>query len=411
MMKINTLTRIIFMVGLLFANHSFSQCPPYHVIYVDSSIAVSGDGSSWSTAFKTLKQALDTASICTSIDSIHVAKGSYYPTGNQNATDRNQSFSMRNNLAILGGYPSGGGVRSPLVNITKLSGNINSSVADDNSYHVLYNLNLDQTAVLDGVTITNGYASDAGFSNPGPIKNLGGGMYSENSSCTFVNCKFTDNGAFLQGGGVYAIGGHMHFDQCSWVEQFAQYGGGMYLINAEATLAYPIFDGNSAIENGLLGGGIMMDSSKAVIHHANFSYNGAPMKGGAIYAKHLSELNIDSSVFTQNSTNSLSLEQSNLKLTNSSLADQGVVASGVTMNVQNCQFQNYARLSIQSDSARIINCQFDHSGIDVSANSLIENCEILNSNNPGIEVWGGNAQIIHTKVSQCNNNGLYLHAP
>lgn len=247
---------------------------------VDSSVAVSGDGSSWATAFKTLKQAIDTAIVCTNLDTIHVAKGTYYPTGNQSGTNRNASFSLRNNLAILGGYPSGGGVRSPLINTTLLSGNINNSgTHEDNSYHVIHISNVDQTAVLDGFTIKGGYAAIAGPMNPGFPNNIGGGVYSENSSSTFVNCTFTDNGAFLKGGGFYAVGGHLHFDHCSWIEQFAQYGGGMYLTKAEATFEYDNFDGNSAVENGSWGGGIMMDSSKVWIQHSNFSNNSALMKG------------------------------------------------------------------------------------------------------------------------------------
>jgi hypothetical protein len=410
MMKLQMLPRIGLFIFLLFSSRAYAQCPSYHVIYVDSSVSVSGDGSSWATAFKTLKQAIDTAIICTNLDTIHVAKGTYYPTGNQSGTDRNASFSLRNNLAILGGYPSGGGVRSPLINTTLLSGNI-SGTNVDNSFHVIHISNVDQTAVLDGFTITGGQAANAGPMDPGFPNNIGGGMYSENSSGTFVNCTFTGNGAFLKGGGVYAVGGHLHFDHCSWINQGAEYGGGMFLNKAEATINYANFDANFADENGGLGGGIMMDSSKIWIYHSNFSNNGALITGGAIYAKNLSELTIDSSTFINNPPIGFSILQSKFKMTNSNVANYPVALSGMNATIENCDFQNHANLSIICDSSRVVNCQFDYSSIDINSMGLIENCVITHGNNPGIETSGGNTQIVNTSVSQCNSNGLYLHAP
>ena len=51
-------------------------------IYVDSSVASSGSGSSWSTAFKTLNEALNVVN-ATSTGSyvVNVAKGTYFPPG------------------------------------------------------------------------------------------------------------------------------------------------------------------------------------------------------------------------------------------------------------------------------------------------------------------------------------------
>src|SRR5690606_20068338 len=85
-------------------------CPSFTKIYVDSSIAVSGNGGSWATAYKHLSSALEAADQCAGIDTILVAKGTYYPAGVQYDTDRDKTFLIaRGGLKVYGGFPSGGG--------------------------------------------------------------------------------------------------------------------------------------------------------------------------------------------------------------------------------------------------------------------------------------------------------------
>ncbi|MBK8442403.1 MAG: hypothetical protein IPL35_02855 [Sphingobacteriales bacterium] len=56
-------------------------CPPSTpTLYVDASIAVSGNGQSWATAYQTLDEALAVAHCCSIIDTIKVAEGTYLPT-------------------------------------------------------------------------------------------------------------------------------------------------------------------------------------------------------------------------------------------------------------------------------------------------------------------------------------------
>src|SRR6476660_7133684 len=95
-------------------------------LYVDSSVSASGAGTSWSTAYKTLNEALDLANSTTATRYlIHIAKGTYYPTGIQNGTDRDSTFLIaREGIQLLGAYPSGGGSRNAALNPTVLSGNI-----------------------------------------------------------------------------------------------------------------------------------------------------------------------------------------------------------------------------------------------------------------------------------------------
>ena len=69
---------------------------------------------------------------------------------------------------------------------TILSGDIGThSDKDDNCYHVLYHpetLNLDDTAILDGFTITGGYARNSNW----PFYS-GGGMFNDNINPTTMS--------------------------------------------------------------------------------------------------------------------------------------------------------------------------------------------------------------------------------
>jgi hypothetical protein len=69
------------------------------IAYVDSSVTAGGDGMSWGTAYKTLMAALDAGTNC-GLDTIFVARGTYYPT---NTTDRTIAHATYNDIVIIGG--------------------------------------------------------------------------------------------------------------------------------------------------------------------------------------------------------------------------------------------------------------------------------------------------------------------
>ena len=108
-----------------------------NIRYVDASKVpgVSQNGTTWAKAYPTLKEALEVAHTDISIEEIHVAQGTYYPTGMQSGTDRDLTFGLyRGNLKLLGGFPTGGGSRNIKANPTILSGEINNAArTDDNS--------------------------------------------------------------------------------------------------------------------------------------------------------------------------------------------------------------------------------------------------------------------------------------
>lgn len=172
------------------------------VRYVNSGASAGGDGTSWEMAYQGLQPALDEAGIG---DEIWVAHGTYYPTDEHGGSgDRYQSFQMKNNVTIIGGFQGGETakeLRTVSYHQTILSGDIGVSPdTTDNCYHVFYHpagTNLNDTAVLDGVTITGGNA-DGTYPH-----DSGGGMFNAGSSPTLRNCMFMSNEAAIEGGGIY----------------------------------------------------------------------------------------------------------------------------------------------------------------------------------------------------------------
>lgn len=182
-------------------------------IYVDTDAVGANDGSSWADAFNYLQDALGIAS---TDDEIKVAQGIYKPDsgGGNMPGDRQATFQLINGVNIKGGY-AGFGEADPDVpdmNLYKsiLSGDLNSDdfVLDnpqnifseptrrDNSCNVVTGSYADETAVLNGFTITAGVCtSDDCNDNP----RGGAGMRIDSGSPTIINCTFTDNGSFGSG--------------------------------------------------------------------------------------------------------------------------------------------------------------------------------------------------------------------
>lgn len=294
-----------------------------NVVYVDSSIAVSGDGSSWVTAFKTLSEALDFARYCAeNIDSILIARGTYYPTGLQSGTDRSSTFLIpqRGGIKLYGGFNSSNGSRDIAGNPTILSGDIGTpNNNSDNSFHVFIIANINSTAdsvVVDGVTIRDGYAGNAYGSNTYNTVNInqydgggicvvscashkivvsncimtanstrefGAGMYNENASPIIIHCRFISNTApgFTFGGGMANINASPYIAYCTFAGNGQTYfGGGMYNESASPTITNCAFTGNE----GQYGGGIYNESSSSIITNCTIAGNKSEIySGGGIY--------------------------------------------------------------------------------------------------------------------------------
>ncbi len=204
--------------------------------YVKQGGSGTGDGTSWADASADLQSQINAPGV----QQVWVAAGIYKPT---TGSDQGASFAMKNGVAIYGGFPTTGnptfadrGAVNPITgspSSSTLSGDI-GTVGDnsDNSYHVISNGSLNNTAVLDGFVITGGNANGS-FPN-----NSGGAMYNNGSSGrtsspTLTNCSFQANSATLQGGAMYNAGGggtsSPTLTNCAFQANSAtQQGGAMY---------------------------------------------------------------------------------------------------------------------------------------------------------------------------------------
>lgn len=118
--------------------------------HVTSTGSGSLDGSSWTNAApgNSLQIIINTSEAG---DQVWVACGTYLTT---NSTDRNISFSMKNGVAIYGGFDGNETTLSERVfscgSCSILSGEIGSAGIADNSYKVVSNQLLESTSILDG---------------------------------------------------------------------------------------------------------------------------------------------------------------------------------------------------------------------------------------------------------------------
>ncbi|MHC4387463.1 MAG: hypothetical protein ACYSX1_02530 [Planctomycetota bacterium] len=246
----------------------------HDVYYVDANAAGANNGLSWTDAFKYLQDALAFAH---ETDHIWVAEGVYKPDANTSSPsgtrDREATFLLKNGVAVYGGFPWGGGDwddRDPDAYKTILSGDINvPDFNDDNSYHVVTGSGTDETAVLDGFTITAGNA-DASYPS-----NRGAGMYNDSGSPTVTNCRFSGNSAVF-GGGMYNYHSSPTITNCTFSGNSAMDGGGVHNSVSDATVTNCVFSSNT----GYNGGGMLNTSSNSRVTNCTFSNNWAPYGGG-----------------------------------------------------------------------------------------------------------------------------------
>ena len=175
---------LLLFIGVFAVLPSFTS--PF-IIYVDQNASGLNNGSSWTNAFTDLQSALATA---TPGYEIWVAAGTYKPT---TGTDRSASFSLKNDVAIFGGFLGHEALqsdRNPQLNLTILSGDIGvPGDRTDNSIHVVQAWNLNSTAILDGFTIYGGNANGL------MTDNVGAGMYNYFSSPILKDLIFEHNSA------------------------------------------------------------------------------------------------------------------------------------------------------------------------------------------------------------------------
>lgn len=270
--------------------------------YVSPTGAGTMDASSWANAAPgdALQMTIDNAQAG---DEVWVACGTYLPT---TTNDRNISFHMRNGVGIYGSFQ---GTESTLEDrsfscgpCSVLSGEIGAAGAADNSFTVVYNSDLDSTALIDGFEIRDGN-DDRSPSSAG--NGLGGGLYNHgfnplgfcdplirncvftnnqaswgagafnngynggSTEPTYINCIFHHNHSYIEAGGMdtYAVGGHgaptvinsIFYENTAATNVGAMYAwGGNNGGNCTPTLINCVFANNSAT-NGY-GGAFIADA-------------------------------------------------------------------------------------------------------------------------------------------------------
>ncbi len=321
------------------------------------------DGSSWENAFAELQEAINAAyaeaTIAVPKYVLILGGATYYPASGGSG-GREKHFSLRDNVTVIGGFRGDEIDMIPLGEATVLSGDIGvKGDKSDNAYHVFYHpdvTNLDATAVLKHVTITDGNA-DGSYPH-----NSGAGMFnSSSSSPTVENCTFGGNSA-SSGGGMYNnISSSPTVENCTFSgNSVSSGGGGMYNNNSSSpTVENCIFDGNSAHA----GGGMYNSSSNPTVETCTFSsnsgdgmnnYNSSPTVDNCIFSSnssggmfnHSSSPTVDNCIFSNNSGGGMYNFSSSPAVENCTFNDNSTSGQGGGMHnknnssptVENCTF-------------------------------------------------------------------------
>ncbi|WP_421828763.1 right-handed parallel beta-helix repeat-containing protein [Larkinella sp.] len=311
--------------------------------------------TSWATATADLQGAINSL---TAGGEVWVAAGTYKPT---TGTDRTIYFSMKNNVAIYGGFVGTEANRSerPALNLTTpssttLSGDIgNEGDPADNSYHVISNTDITSTAILDGFVITGGNAND---DNTLPSRGFGGGMLNAGSSPILTNCSFTSNSANSSGGGMFNSSSSPILTNCSFTSNSANEGGGMFNRSSNANLTNCSFTSNSADRGG---GMYNINGSSPSLTHCSFTSNSAVANGGGVYNLNISSVLVNCR-FTSNTANEgggmYTSGEGNTLLTNCSFSlntatnlGGGILSrSSSNLSLVNCLFWNNGGSSLRA---------------------------------------------------------------
>lgn len=193
--------------------------------YVKSDATGNNDGTSWTDAFTDLGAAIEMAQ---PFQEIYVARGIYSPAADS------VSFMLKNELTIYGGFEGTEVVDSAIIadrdfvaNETILSGDLNSNDNgfannEENVWHIVKAISLNETAILDGFTISGGNTTY----DPSSID--GGGLYIYGGNPVFYNLKIAQNYSSGNGGGTYVYASDPVFKNVLFENNYGNYGGAAY---------------------------------------------------------------------------------------------------------------------------------------------------------------------------------------
>ncbi len=366
------------------------------LVYVDDDAPAGGDGTSWSTAYRYLQDALASG---LPNDRIFIAQGVYKPdrtaASPAGTGDREATFEMINATIVRGGYAGIGApdpdARDVALYPTILSGDLagdDAPLADgsgrmdaatqaENSYHVV-TCGQQGDFALEGLRITGSYSYLDGA-----------GLYGKGGDITVTDCTFAGNA----GNGMAGLG-TIQVTRCT----FAGNGGtGLYKVSGTATLTDCSFTGN---RRGMhhTRGNYLGPMPVATLTNCLFSGNrdtSFPGRGGGMYC--VGSATLTDCTFTDNRTSGYG---------------GGLYSTG-TLTLTGCTFRdnqaaNGGGLSC-AGTADVVDCTFDgnvaeqfgggvHNGgddisISESADIILTNCTFAGNRAAAAEVmysaWGG----------------------
>ena len=304
----------------------FSAAAGAAIIHVNASNSnPTQDGTSWTTAYSHLEDALTNSG---ATDEIWVAAGTYVPT---NTDDRSSTFILSAGKKLRGGFLPGAESifeADPVANPTILSGEIGGPGAADNSFHVLTIVVATTQSLVDGFTITAANASPFPNDSGGGIdisssstrisrctiinnnsSGPGAGVQTVASSPVFVDCNFIGNHSSDGPGGAADLqGGAPRFIRCRFHANTASTGGGVRFLNSGlpgnlSGLFSCILDENSS---QTAGGGVGISSSNVEINGCTIVRNHAStgrlnsQPGGGIHASNSAALTLRNTILSGN---------------------------------------------------------------------------------------------------------------
>lgn len=284
------------------------------VRFVDDSAPPGGNGLAWSTSYNDLQAAITAAANSAgAITELRVAQGTYRPAAPGGS--RVALFILRENLAIVGGFAGIGAIdpdaRDVEQYVSILTGDLNSNDGpnftnvNDNSYHVVGASGVGPSAVLDGFTVTGGYANGGNPNDRGaavflfPFENgptfrrcrfvhnwvlgKGGAMYTYRSTATFTDCTFDDNRGD-SGGAIYHLQSSPTYLRCTFQNNICTgLAGAMYNYLSDVQLNQCVFRDNTALAGGAMHNFQSGPTLRNCVLQGNLAAGGLAPSGGAIH--------------------------------------------------------------------------------------------------------------------------------
>jgi cysteine-rich repeat protein len=259
------------------------------IVYVDRDAAgASRDGQSWATAFADLRVAVE-AAVDRGDCEVWVAAGTYHVW----APGQSDGLLLPGRAPLYGGFAGGESereARDPLLNLTVIDGRRESS-ATESVEHVV-RATATSAGVLDGFSVRGGYSYT-----------VGGGLLADNATLRVSRCRIETNFALDGGGGVALLNSQATFERTFFWNNSTdtgagERGGALYASSSDVSVHRCWFEDNASEE----GGAVAATGSTSSLRVLNsvLQRNVALQRGGAIRLSDGASLELINSSFTLN---------------------------------------------------------------------------------------------------------------